>query len=230
MRIRSEIRLRLRSLLLVSPVWLVLITGHSCVDKFPLPEEFDAAFVTGEICMPSAIATGTTEVEDGPRYPVRIETCVYRCIQVDRNTVRWNYQWRCSGGQCQMVLLITGHVTKVDGEKDCDARDLPDPPEGECRKEVFEYNITTPCCRGDNKDEYATGPFLVTIPYLTYDESQELFDRVEKGERITEVAAEIVGNQNIPERQFVVSFDPSYPPVESVDDLTDADCHHIPAP
>ncbi len=230
MRIITGIRHRMGRVLPALPVLLVLVTGHSCVDKFPLPDEFDAAFVTGEICMPSAIATGTTEVEEGPRYPVRIETCVYRCIEVDRNSVRWHYQWRCSGDQCQMVLLITGHVTRVDGEKDCDARDLPDPPEGECRKEVFEHDITTPCCRGDNKDQYATGPFLVAVPYLTFDDSQELSDRVAKGESATEAAADIVGNQNISARQFMVSFDPSYPPVESVDDLTDADCHHIPAP
>jgi hypothetical protein len=215
----------------MSAAALVLST---CIDKKfeeTVPKEFDAAFVTGEICLPSNIATGTSEQGGAPEFPIRIETCVYRCVKVDRSTVNWHYAWRCQGDACYMALLITGHVTRIDAEKRCDARDLPDPPKSECKNEVFEYMIDPPCCMGEGDEAgYVADTFVVTVPYLTLEEGEEVIGRINDGEPVTEAAAGVVGNQSYPARQFTVNFDPSHPVISSHDALGEDTCHHIPAP
>jgi hypothetical protein len=226
------------------PLVLAVVTAFSlcgCADKIAekkfkeeVPDEFYAAFVTGDICLPSTIATGTTAEGGAPNYPIRIETCIYRCIEVDRDSVRWHYAWQCNDGVCYMALLITGYVKKVKGEKECDPRDLPDPPKSECTNMVFEYLIDPPCCMDEGDGAmYADSTFVVAIPYLDLAQGQEVIERLESGESVHEAAAYVVGAQNFPERQFTVDFDPIHPTLSSHEDLDAlgaAACHHIPAP
>ena len=235
MTIILGIRSRLGRVLLVLPTLLTVLTGQSCsIDKFPLPDKFDAALVTGEVCLPSNIATGTTEEDDAPLYPVRIETCVYRCVEVNRETVNWHYGWICQEPLgCQMVLLIMGEVNRVKGEKDCDARDLPDPPKSECKKEVFEFMIDPPCCldpNGDDVNDYVAGDMVITVPYLTFEDGKEAGERFDAEESAFDIAMDVVGIQNYPERRFTFNFDPDNPVLTSPDELDSGDCHHIPAP
>jgi len=201
------------------------------IDTFPLPDEFDAAFVTGQVCMPTNLATGTSEAGGAPQFPIRFDTCLYRCINLDPMT-SVNSSWSCIGNQCQMVVLASGHARRVGGEEDCDARDLPDPPSGECIERSFPFMLSPPCCTTDaaGNNQYVTGDFQVIVPFLDLDQADEVVSRIKAGESPSVVVSDVVGNQNIPERQFVVNFDPSHPAVASSDDLGPGDCHSIPAP
>lgn len=204
-----------------APLLLLPFLASGCADKFPLPEEFDAAFTTGQVCVPSQVATG-----DGVEtYPVRFDLCLYRCVSVDRSTATVRTVYRCGGGQCQMVMLVTAHAYTIDGEEGCDARDLVDPPEGECTSESFEFNVGLPTING----EKSTGNFSVSIPYLELEQGQNLVDRLAAGENPSLVVQEEVGAQNYPERQFVLNFDPAHP-VRDAASLTSADCKPISAP
>ncbi len=202
-----------------APLLLFLTSG--CGDKFPLPDEFDAAFTTGQICVPSQVATG----EGVDSYPVRFDLCLYRCVSVDRSTATVRTVYRCAAGQCQMVMLLTAHVYTIDGEEGCDARDLVDPPEGECTSESFEFNVSVPTING----EKSTGDFAVSIPYLELEQGQNLVDRLAAGEDASTVVQEEVGSQNYPGRQFALNFDPAHPSRDFAS-LTDADCKPISAP
>jgi hypothetical protein len=206
---------------------LSLAAGCS-VDKFPVPSEFDAAFVTGTVCMPTQIQTGADA-----KFAVRFETCVYRCVQIDRTAgIHLNYGWACGGNVCQMALLATAHMLRVKGEDDCDARELPAPKPSECLPETVGFDdIDPPRCQGPSCDEeYLTGPFTVTIPYLDLDQGEDVVDRVSKGENVVQVVQEVVGPQRDPKRAFTVAFDPSYEQFNDPDALTGADCHEIPPP
>jgi hypothetical protein len=210
---------------------LALVCSTACVDTFPLPDEFDAAFVTGTVCMPSSVRTGTSQSGGAPEYPLRIETCAYRCIDVDRSTVSIRNHWVCLAGQCEMVLLATAHVLKASGQDDCDARDLPDPPSSQCTVERFEFTLSPPCCIDEGSGpEYLNGDVRVTVPYLDLDQGQRVVDRINQGESPSTVIEQEVGRQNYPSRQFIVNFDPGHPEVQTHDELGPETCHDIPAP
>lgn len=200
---------------------LIALLSSGCADKFPLPDEFDAAFTTGEVCVPSDVKTG----EGVDSYPVRFDLCLYRCVTVDRSTAKVRTVYRCSAGQCQMVMLVTAHAYTVDGEENCDARDLVDPPKGECSLESFEFNVSLPTING----EKSTGDFLVSVPYLELEQGQNVVDRLAAGENAGVVVQEEVGTQNYPGRQFNLNFDPAHPPRDATS-LTAADCKPISAP
>jgi hypothetical protein len=194
----------------------------------PLPDEFDAAFVTGNVCMPSIIATGTAP-GNAPKFPIRMETCVYRCVQVDDASVEFNYFWSCVGEQCQMQLLLTAHVRRVGGQEDCDARQLPAPPASECTQKIFNFDAVPPPAAQDGS--YRAGPFLVTVPYLDFDQGNNVVSRLNNGEAPQVVIPEVVGAQNFPQRQFLVTFDPAAPPTTvKASELTADTCHPIAAP
>ena len=216
---------RTLSLWITSAVWLA--AGCS-VDKFPVPDEFDAAFVTGTVCMPTQIRTGS-----GAQFAVRFDTCVYRCVQIDRTSgINLNYGWACSGGVCQMALLATAHMLRVKGEDDCDARELPAPKSSECLPETVGFDdIDPPQCQGSSCDEeYPTGPFTVMIPYLDLDQGEQVVARVGKGENVVRVVQDVVGPQRDAERMFTVEFDPSYGQSNDAMALAGPDCHEIPPP
>lgn len=201
---------------------LLLCLPLACVDTFPLPDEFDAAYTTGTICAPSQVASS----EVGQTYPVRFDLCLYRCVTIDRSTSQVRTAYQCAGGQCQMVLLATARAHKVDTEEGCDARNLVSPPEGECRNETLDFNVRVPVLNG----QPASGEFLVTVPYLELEEGQRLSDRLEAGEDPATVIQEEVGAQNYPSRQFVLRFDPDAAPVTDHSSLAGDDCHTIGAP
>jgi hypothetical protein len=195
----------------------------SCsVDKFPLPDEFDAAFATGQVCAPTNVGTAA----GAATYPVRFDLCVYRCITLDRSTTQVRSFYSCSAGVCQMMYLATAHAITDQTQQDCDGRDLVDPPSDECRLERFDFNLSFPDFNGERVD----GNFLVTIPFLELDQGQRVIDRLQAGEDPHTVISEEVGVQNYPMRQFNMSFDAAHPTITTHDQLTAADCHDIEAP
>lgn len=209
---------------------VALATLDACVDEFPLPDEFDAAFVTGEVCLPTNIATGTTEADGAPAFPVRISTCVYRCVEIEPGSVALRSAWVCSGAACEMTLLASAHVKRVGGD-DCDARDLPDPPASECTPQTFDFMMTPPCCTDNGAgNEFRTGPFRVTVPYLDLDQGNAVVARINAGESPSQVITEEIGLQSYESRQFLVNFDPTNPVVDSHDALGPETCHAIAAP
>jgi hypothetical protein len=206
-------------------VLAVCIPSFGCtaaIDKYPLPDEFDAAFVTGTVCMPSTIQAGST-------FPVRMETCVYRCVEVDLDTVRIRYIGGCQGAACQMQLLLTAHLRNVAGQEDCDARDLPNPPAAECTPQVFPFKDVSALTAGDGSA--ISGVFVVTVPYLDYEQGNTLVSRLNNGEDALTVIPDVVGMQNYPQRQFPVTFDPAAPAVTlTAEQLGAETCHPIAAP
>jgi hypothetical protein len=213
---RSLLGMKARNL----AVMLALSVASCSIDKFPLPDEFDAAFATGQVCAPTQMSNAATT------YPVRFDLCLYRCVTLDRNTAALRSLYTCSGGLCQMTLLATIHAITDQNQDNCDARDMVDPPSDECTVERFDFNVTIPTLSGAP----ASGPFQVSIPYLELEQGQTVLDRLEAGDDPHLVISEEVGVQNYPERQFSMAFDASYPVVATHDQLTAADCHTIKAP
>ena len=192
------------------------------MDKFPLPDDFDAAFATGEVCAPTNVSTAAGD----ETYPVRFDLCLYRCVTLDRSTASLRTLYTCSAGVCQMTMLATVHAYTDTSQDDCDARDLVDPPPGECTTERFDFNIPLPTI----EEERVNGPFQVSIPYLELEQGERVVARLEGGEDPRSVVSEEIGFQNYPGRQFTMHFDPSHPAVTGHDQLTAADCHVITAP
>jgi hypothetical protein len=195
----------------------------AAVDKYPLPDEFDAAFVTGKVCTP-----GTSRA--GADYPIRFETCVYRCVEVDTSQqVQLNSFSLCSGAACQMQLLLTAHLKKVAGQADCDARDLANPPASECTPQQFNFDTMAFPKSIDNTP--MAGVFLVKVPYLDYEQGNRLVSRLKKGESPDVVIQDVVGVQDYPQRQFQVVFDPLAPASTlKASELGPETCHAIAAP
>ncbi len=201
---------------------LALAAASCSVDKFPLPDEFDAAFATGQVCAPSNMGTAG----GGDTYPVRFDLCLYRCVTLDRSTATIRSLYTCSGGFCQMTLLATVHAITDQSQEGCDARDLVDPPRDECTTERFDFDLALPNFNGERVE----GTFQVAIPYLELEQGQRVLDRLDAGDDPHLVVSEEVGIQNYPQRQFTMNFGPSLPVVASHDELTAADCHTIDAP
>ncbi len=188
----------------------------------PLPEQFDAAFTVGQVCAPPEVATGDPDMS----YPVQFDLCVYRCMNIDRSTAAVRTMYQCAGNQCQMVMLATAHATRDPDEQGCDARDMADPPADECSTESFLFNVAVPTING----EAQSGTFAVTIPYLELEEGQRVIDRIEAGDNPNQVIQEEVGQQDYPQRQFTMNFDPSHEPVADHASIPESGCHQIEAP
>jgi hypothetical protein len=211
---------------------LVLIwgLGSSCapVDTFPLPDEFDSAFVTGRVCMPQNVQTGTT-APGAAQYPVRFETCLYRCVEIEPGTVAFRNHWACLGPACEMMLLLTARVLRVAGQQDCDARDLVAPSASECTAQTFEFTAEPPHVVMDGVDTYVPGNFRVSVPFLDLAQSQKVLAQVNSGVSPIE-AAKNAGVKVPADSQFNVNFDPAHALVTMHNQLQEADCHNIKAP
>jgi len=193
-----------------------------CADNIPVPDVFDAAFATGQVCIPSQIATGGANTH----YPVRFTYNLYDCVHITPGSVRILTVYQ---GQ-QMVMLATAELTKdttIESTAGCDARNLESPPEGRYQVTTQDFNVTLPQFQ---EGTFATGPFVITIPYLTLEEGQRVMDRLEAGEDARVVITEEVGPQNYPGRQISVNFSETAPPVATHADIAASDCHTISLP
>lgn len=188
----------------------------SCADSFPLPDEFDAAFPSGRVCVPKQIQNSSAS----STYPVRFEFCLYRCVTISPDTARLQTAWQCVGDQCNMVMLATAVAHKVPTESGCDANQLIDPPPGECTNTTIQFNATVPNLNGNAQ----SGNFLVSIPYLELEQGQRVVDRIQAGENAGQVLREEVGTQNYPSRQFQLNFDPAHTTPGA---LSETDCTPI---
>lgn len=206
--------------------FLLSAVGCAALDKFPLPDTFDAAFATGEVCMPSNIAAAS----EASTFPVRFNLCRYRCITLDRSTATVNYGVLCpQPGFCAMALLATATAHTNPAEPDCDARDLVNPPPGQCTNETFDFNmIGVPWNKAANAA--LSGTFQVNIPYLELEQGQRVADRLKALEPPSVVLQEEVGTMTYPERQFNITVSTTGTPVATADDLAPTDCHPITAP
>ena len=200
---------------------LALLLGACSALGPSLPDEFDAAFTVGEVCIPRQIATGPTMT-----YPAEFNLCLYRCVDVVPGTPTVRTVYQCAGGLCQMVMLATAHVTRVEGQEGCTAEALVNPPAGECTTKSFRFDVAVP--------KFDSGPvegqFQVTIPYLELEQGQRVVDRLSAGEDASLVIQQEVGTQNYPQRQFMLDFSTSYTPVPDHDSIPATDCFPISAP
>jgi hypothetical protein len=208
----------MRRLLVLLAVPFLAHCGDGAV---PIPDHFKAAFATGNVCVPKQVGNGSA----ASTYPVRFDFCRYRCISIDRATAQLHSAWQCAGGYCQMVMLATADANRVTTEKGCDARDLESPPPGECTPDSFGFNPTVPVSAATGAPE--SGDFHVAIPYLTIEQSNKVMARIDAGESPLVVLETEVGNQNYPNRQFTVQFDPGNAAATSI---FDSDCTPIGLP
>jgi hypothetical protein len=192
----------------------------------PVPNEFDAYFVAGTVCMPTNVATGTTS-PGAPAYPIRFDICRHRCITLDRTTAYLEAPWQCAAGQCNMLLLAHAHAYRVQSEQNCDGRELPSPPPGSCTPETFAFTIDPPCCMSGSN--YLTGNVVTAVPFMTLDQAQQVSDRVGKGESVQTVVQQVAGPPPA-NHQWVVNYDPGNAVVSDAAALGGADCHVISAP
>jgi hypothetical protein len=209
--------------------WLVLpLLGlFGCADTVPVPDVFDAAFATGRFCIPSTIATGGANTQ----YPVRFVYNLYDCVNITPGTVRILTVFQGPS----MVMLATAELTKdeaVEAAVGCDARDLENPPAGRFETITQDFNVSVPQFTDGT---FATGPFQLTIPYLTLEEGQRLMDRLEAAQgdpnaNIADIVAEEVGPQMYPGRQFNITFSETATPVANHDAIAESDCHDVPLP
>jgi hypothetical protein len=206
---------------------LLVLGLLGCGDNVPVPAEFDAAFATGTVCIPSQIANASPTTH----YPVRFTYNLYDCANVTTGSQQIRSFFTCPGGglPCQMVLLATAHLTKdatVEQTLGCDARNLENPPAGRFEQVIQDFSVSLP----NFGSGPVSGPFLITIPYLTLDQGQELVDRLDAGEDPTIVIPDVVGNQNYPARQITVTFSETATPVGSAAEIPATDCHTISVP
>jgi len=193
-----------------------------CMDNVPVPDVFKAAFATGQFCIPSEIATGGTNTH----YPVRYVYNLYDCVQITPGTIEIRTVFQAN----QMVILATAELTKiasVEQSVGCDARDLEVPPAGRFQTVTQDFTVSLPQFQDGS---FATGPFTVTIPYLTLDEGQRVMERLDAGESPLVVIPQEVGPQNYPARKINVNFSETATPVPNAGAIAPADCHEIPLP
>jgi hypothetical protein len=194
----------------------------------PVPNEFDAYFVAGTVCMPTNVATGTTGPRTTTGFPLRFDICRHRCITLDRGTAYLEAPWQCAAGQCNMLLLARARAYRVQAEQNCDGRELPDPPAGACTPETFSFsNMDPPCCM--NGSDYLTGNVVTAVPFMTLDQAQKVSDRVAAGENVLTVLPQVAGPPPA-DHQWVVNYDQSHPVVSDPAALGGTDCHAIRAP
>lgn len=207
---------------LIPLLFLSSLSGSCGVDKFPLPESFDVAFAVGKVCIPTEVATG----EASMTYPVRFDLCRYRCIDLERSTARLHAVHTCALGSCRMVLMATVTAHSKLEEKNCDARDLIDPPPSECEAERFDFFLPVPLLDG----EPVRAETSVHIPFLQLEEGQHVIDRLNDGDDPNTVILEEVGYLGPPERELTIRFGDEYEPLVSHDDFAATDCHPIELP
>jgi hypothetical protein len=206
---------------------LAMLGLFGCGDVAPVPAEFDAAFATGTFCIPSQIANASPTTH----YPVRFVYHLYDCVNVTPGTQFIRTIYTCPGGglPCQMVVLATAHLTRDDAVQQasgCDARDLESPPSGRFEEVTQDFSVSLPAFGGTP----VSGPFLITIPYLTLEQGQRVIERIDAGDDPYTVISEEVGQQNFPSRQVSVTFSETATPVASAAAILPADCHTIPVP
>ena len=193
----------------------------------PVPDTFRAYFVAGTVCMPTNIASSSGGEGTAPGYPVRFDVCTHRCITLDRATARIEQSFLCAAGQCSMVMLASAQATRVQSETNCDGRELPSPPPGECRLETFTFSDIDPPFLSSGS--YVQGNVQVAVPFMNLDQAEQVQNRVAAGENATQVINEVVGPP-APARQWMVNLDPGHAAVSDGASLAGADCHAIPAP
>lgn len=214
------------------PVWGMLLgcTLIACGSDdedvpIPVPDSFQAYFVSGQVCMPTNIRTGTSP-GSGPEYPVRFDICTHRCITLARGSSAIRTSFLCAAGQCSMVMLGTAPATRVQAEKNCDGRELLDPPQGSCSPESFTFSLSPPAFQDGS---YIEGDMVVSVPFMNLEQAEQVSKRVEAGENAQQVIAEVVGAPPA-DRQWIVNYDPAHPVVSDGSSLSGAECHPIAAP
>lgn len=194
----------------------------------PIPDSFTAYFVTGRVCMPSKIATVDSAEGTAPGYPVRFDVCTHRCITVDRSTARIQNAWQCAAGQCSMMIMASARAMRVESQSDCDGRELPNPPAGQCTDESFVFDSIEPPY-DPAAAKYQTGDMAVTVPFLDLQQAQEVSTRVAAGESPQMVIQQVVGGPQ-PSRSWTVNFDTGHTVVSDGASLSGSDCHAMPIP
>jgi hypothetical protein len=206
----------MRRLLVLLSVPFLAHCGDGAV---PIPDHFKAAFPSGHVCVAKQVGNGSAT----STYPVRFDFCRYRCISIDRTTAQLRTAWQCAGNFCQMIMLATADAHRVPTEQGCDARELQSPPAGECTPESFSFTAAVPTLNGTPQ----SGNFQITIPYLDINQANKILTRIDAGEPPLAVLQQEAGDQNYPDRQFTVQFDPGNAPATSV---FDSDCTPIGLP
>src|SRR5690606_35166582 len=129
-----------------------------------------------------------------------------------------------------MTLLASAHVKRVGGD-DCDARDLPDPPASECTPQTFDFMMTPPCCTDNGAgNEFRTGPFRVTAPYLDLDQGNAVVARINAGESPSQVSTAETWRQRCEGRQCRLMCAHTYPFAASRAARGPETCHATAAP
>ena len=125
-----------------------------------------------------------------------------------------------------MMIVAHAPAHRDPTAANCDGRELPSPPPGECTPDSFTFDISPPRF---TDGEYVTGPMAVAVPFMDLDQADEVSSRIAAGEDAFTVIQQVVGPPP-PARTWVVNYDPSFPVVSSGDALSASDCHTIPAP
>ena len=199
-------------------------------DQGPIPDQFEATFVTGTLCMPSQIQTGRSGDPVAPQYPVRFTTCLYRCVTFNPDVnVSIDSIWDCNS-DCRVMLVPSALFVRVAGELDCNASQFVSPPPAECTNQTLDWMISAPSRGTGSSRTYPTGLFRAFVPFMTLAQGQQYAARTNAGEAARDVIKDLVGTQSYPIRLFDVSFDPSYTAVASADQLGSGECHAMPAP
>lgn len=191
----------------------------------PVPDNFEAYFVAGDVCMPTNIATGAPGAASAPTYPIRFDICRHRCITIDR-AASIETRFQCGAGQCNMMIVAHAPAHRVQSQQDCDGRELPSPPPSECYEDSFTFDISPPRF---TDGEYVTGPMAVAVPFMDLNQADEVSKRIASGEDAFTVIQQVVGPPP-PARTWAVNFDPSFAVVSDGSTLAGGDCHTIPAP
>ncbi len=186
----------------------------------PLQDTYRFTMQAGRMCIHPQAHTGAAPGDMPAPVPVRFEACIYRCVE-PTGAVDFIRAWSCTNGNCTYELVPTAVLETISNEQDCDERVLADPPADECSTYTWDdFNISPPV---DNMDEFVVNTYTMHLPYLTFEEGEELVALTDGGTGTLDALDQIVGNQVISEREIDVEFDPSHPELTH-DDLTDADC------
>jgi hypothetical protein len=211
------------SFLRLAPLVLASSLAAACAEEepepIPLEDSYTWTIQSGRVCAPATAHTGSDD-----DIPIRYEMCVYRCLGASGPSSH-SWAWNCESGNCRFEVVPNWEMEPVVNEKGCDARDLVEPPEGECNDMSFDYNLSPP---KDSMGDYVEKTFEVKVPYLDADQAATFRASLDDGAGFSEALDTALGGlQVIPERAFDMELSTSAP-VLTHDDLTDADCHDIP--
>jgi hypothetical protein len=201
----------------------------SCHQTCPLPDEFDAAFSKGTVCMPSTAHTSGSSAKP-PQFPMRFDFCLLRCVSIVPLSESLTYAWHCPGGQCEMVMLATARLSKAPGTS-CDGCKLEDPPASECEQRSVTFQVDPPAeISASGEKNYLARTFTVRIAYVTLEQAARIQNDIRSGVDPVQAIMANGGGGRHPGRAFTVSFDPNAPPVSDGNALGGADCHPIALP